>query len=295
MTATRTRYPTTGVTFGRGFSRAALAALVVVTGGALVEAGQDDDSPPEHPVIKPMRGATPSDSSTVEGFGRLTVNYRPDGGRSVCDEIEGQRWHLEYQLQDQNTSLDEIIANHESETIRINGEVLNRRATWLLFRVVRPGGGVTWCRLDARRNGRYELEIIDEAGLDLSVEFDADAMLEALNRDGRVAVYGILFDGDRADLRPGSGEVLDTIATLLKADAALRLEVQGHTDSTGLADRNRQLSQERAQAVVSALTLYGVASGRLIPNRFGADQPVGDNATDEGRQQNRRVELVRMP
>ena len=80
-----------------------------------------------------------------------------------------------------------------------------------MFRLTRPGGGVIWCRIDARSGGAYELEIIDEAGLDLSVEFDADALLEALHRDGRIAIYGILFDVDRATLRPGSGAVLDTL------------------------------------------------------------------------------------
>ena len=267
-------------------------ATVIALGLTPVAAAQDD-APPEHPVIKPMTGATVDPGSTRQEFGRLTVSYR-DGSQSVRREVEGHAWHLEYQLDDRGTSRDEILANYESEAKRIGGEVLNRRATRLLFRVTRPGGGVTWCRLDARSNGAYELEIIDEASLTLSVEFDADALLAALDRDGHVAIYGILFDVDRADLRPGSGQVLDTIATILKANPPLRIEVQGHTDSTGSAERNRQLSLERAEAVVSALALYGVDRGRLRPGGFGADQPVGDNATEEGRQQNRRVELVRI-
>ncbi len=269
-------------------------ATVIALGLTPVAAAQDDaDAPPEHPVIKPMTGATVDPGSTRQEFGRLTISYR-DGSQSIRREVEGHAWHLEYQLKDRDTSRDEILANYESEAKRIGGEVLNRRATRLLFRVTRPGGGVTWCRLDARSNGAYELEIIDEASLTLSVEFDADALLAALDRDGRVAIYGILFDVDRADLRPGSGQVLDTIATILKANPPLRIEVQGHTDSTGSAERKRQLSLERAEAVVSALALYGVDRGRLQPGGLGADQPVGDNATDEGRQQNRRVELVRI-
>ena len=116
--------------------------------------------------------------------------------------------------------------------------MFNRSATRLVFRLTQPGGAVIWSRVDTRSGGVYELEIIDEAGLDLSVEFDADALLEALNRDGQVAIYGILFDVDRATIRPGSGEVLDTIASIMDAESGLRLEVQGHTDSTGTADRN---------------------------------------------------------
>ena len=266
------------------------ALLVWASTAAL--AGQDDP-PPEHPVIKPMIGATASAQSHVDNFGRLVVNYR---GAAASDQrvAEGRYWELFYQLADRATSQDEILSNYESEARRLGGEVFNRSATRLVFRLTQPGGGVIWCRLDARRGGAYELEIIDEAGLDLSVEFDADALLEALNRDGRIAIYGILFDVDRAPLRPGSGAVLDTIASIMDAEAGLRLEVQGHTDSTGSAERKRVLSQERADAVVSALRLYGVDADRLAARGLGPDQPIGDNSTDDVRQQNRRVELVRL-
>ena len=156
------------------------------------------------------------------------------------------------------------------------------------------GGGTTWAILDTRSNGAYALESVDEAGLDLSLEFVAAAMLKALTRDGKVAIYSILFDVNRADLRPGSGEVIDTVADMLKANPELSIEIPGHTDSTGTADRNCQLSLERARAVAAALGLYGVEAKWLVPRGFGQDQPVGDNATEEGRQQNRRVELVRV-
>ena len=116
-----------------------------------------------------------------------------------------------------------------------------------------------------------------------------------MTKDGRVALYGILFDVDRATRQPGSGEVLDTIASIMSAQPGLRLEVQGHTDSTGTAERNRTLSQERAAAVVSVLQLYGVDASRLEARGFGPDQPIGDNSTENGRQRNRRVELVRLP
>ena len=271
---------------------ALLMCALFVWASAAALAGQDD-APPEHPVVKPMTGATASPDSSVEDFGRLVVNYRGGSGPAL-DVAEGRYWHVFYQLDDRETSRDEILSNYETEARRLGGEILNRRATRLVFRLMRPGGGVIWCRLDARSGGAYELEIIDEAGLDLSVEFDADALLDALNRDGRIAIYGILFDVDRATLRPGSGAVLDTIASIMDAEAGLRLEVQGHTDSTGTAERNRVLSQERADAVVLALRLYGVDADRLVARGLGPDQPIGDNSTDEGRQQNRRVELVRL-
>ena len=260
---------------------------------AMVLAGQADPTP-EHPVIKPMTGATASPRSHVDDFGRLVVNYSGDAAPEQR-VAEGRYWELFYQLEERATSRDEILANYASEARRLGGEVFSRSATRMVFRLTQPGGAVIWCRLDARSGGAYELEIVDEAGLDLSVEFDTDALLEALNRDGRVAIYGILFDVDRATLRPGSGEVLDTIASIMDAQTGLRLEVQGHTDATGTAERNRVLSRERADAVVSALRLYGVDADRLVARGLGPDEPIGDNSTEEGRQQNRRVELVRLP
>ena len=308
--AKRNRQPATSsasISSIRGISRAelvagyyrvafsALAAAVLALGLVAPGLAQDaTDELPEHPVIKPMNGATlVEDSSRADDFGQLLVQYRLDG-KTIDETAEGRFWHLEYQLENRDTSRDEIMANYAAELERVGGEVLDRRGTRLRFRIVNRGGGTTWAILDTRANGRYELEIVDEAGLDLSLEFDAAAMFDALTRDGKVAIYGILFDVDRAALRPGSGEVIDTVAEVLKANPDLRIEVQGHTDSTGAAERNRQLSLERAQSVAAALGLYGVEANRLVPRGFGPDQPVADNADEQGRQQNRRVELVRV-
>ena len=274
------------------FRRLNLNVIAIVLAVGFITPVIAQDEVPEHPVIKPMTGSTLDPGSTFVEFGRLPLNFR-EGGQSLQLEAEGNHWRLDYQLEDRTTGRVEIMANYEAEARRIGGDILNRTGTRLLFRLNRPGGGLTWCRLDTRAGGRYILEIIDEAGLDLSVEFDADALLEALDRDGHVAIYGILFDVDRVDLRPGSGQVLDTIATILKSDDALRLEVAGHTDSTGTAERNRELSLERARAVINALALYGVDRERLVARGYGPDQPVADNATEEGRQQNRRVELIK--
>lgn len=260
---------------------------VLWTGTALAQA-----PPLEHPVIKPMAGATRQPTSKAADFSSMPITFRQDG-RSVQRQVEGRYWRLDYQLQNRQTTRDEIMANYEVEAKRVGGETLSRTATRMLFRLPRVGGAYSWCRIEAGSNGAYQLEIIDEAGLNLSLEFDADALLEALTAKGEVAIYGILFDVDRAALRPGSGEVVDTIASVLTADPGLRLEVQGHTDNTGTADRNRALSLQRAEQVVNALVLYGIDRTRLSARGYGADQPAADNTTDAGRQQNRRVVLKR--
>ena len=89
--------------------------------------------------------------------------------------------------------------------------------------------------------------------------------------------------------------MLDEIAALLKATPALKLEVSGHTDSTGDSAHNCQLSQARAGAVVSALTTrYHIAAARLTAKGLGDTQPIASNSTDAGKAQNRRIELRKL-
>jgi len=118
-------------------------------------------------------------------------------------------------------------------------------------------------------------------------------MSAEINKNGRIALYGILFDTAKADVKPESKDSLAEIAKLMKADPKLRLMVVGHTDTQGLFEPNRDLSTRRAKAVVLALTTqYGVDATRL--QSFGASfaAPVASNASEAGRAKNRRVELV---
>jgi len=88
--------------------------------------------------------------------------------------------------------------------------------------------------------------------------------------------------------------MLDQVVALLKQDQSLKLEVQGHTDNVGAAAANLKLSQDRAAAVKDYLvTTGGIAAARLTTAGFGDTKPVAPNTTDEGRAQNRRVELVK--
>ncbi len=125
------------------------------------------------------------------------------------------------------------------------------------------------------------------------VSVDAPEMARTIEASGRVALYGILFDFDQASLRPESGPVLKEIATLMASSPDLRLLVVGHTDNAGGFEYNRALSQRRAEAVVSSLVHdFGADNARLFPVGVGFAAPVASNASEDGRAQNRRVELV---
>jgi len=123
---------------------------------------------------------------------------------------------------------------------------------------------------------------------------DADAMARAIATNGRVALYGVEFDFDDSQIKPGSRATLDEIAKFLKANPSISVVVAGHTDGKGLFDYNVDLSKRRAAAVVADLTQrYGVAAPRLTPFGAGMASPIASNDDEAGRAKNRRVELVK--
>lgn len=112
-----------------------------------------------------------------------------------------------------------------------------------------------------------------------------------LEQEGKVDLYGIYFDTDKAVLKAESEGTLQQVLGLLKAKPALRLGIGGHTDSQSSDAYNLDLSKRRAQAVLKWLTDRGIAPARLQATGHGESQPVADNATEAGRALNRRVEI----
>jgi outer membrane protein OmpA-like peptidoglycan-associated protein len=120
-------------------------------------------------------------------------------------------------------------------------------------------------------------------------------LYDALAEKGRVATQGIYFDTGSDRLRPESSATLKEIGTMLKDHAELKLAIEGHTDNVGSAPANQSLSEKRAAAVRQYLMdTYQVDGARLEAKGLGQSKPAVSNDTPEGRQQNRRVELVKM-
>ena len=138
------------------------------------------------------------------------------------------------------------------------------------------------------------IEIIEPKAMPTGqVAVDAKAIQGGLQADGKIALYGLFFDTGKAEIKPVSKAQLDEMAKVLQAQAALKVYIVGHTDSQGALDANLALSQQRAQAVVAALTgSYKIDAKRLQARGVASLVPVSSNADDEGRARNRRVELV---
>ncbi len=128
-----------------------------------------------------------------------------------------------------------------------------------------------------------DLELNDQLGVTPASVNELQALLQLKN---------IEFISNQSTFTANGQAVADEVAAILTRDTTTRFEVSGHTDSRGDAALNQALSQARADAVVAYLASKGIDATRFIAKGYGADRPVADNATTEGRQRNRRIEFV---
>ena len=138
------------------------------------------------------------------------------------------------------------------------------------------------------------VQLVEAAGMERKmVTLKAEDISGDIARQGRAVFYGILFDFDKAQIKPESEPQLVEMAKALKADPKLKVFIVGHTDNQGKLDYNTGLSQRRAEAVARALTTgHGIPAARLTAKGLASLAPVATNRTDEGRAKNRRVEMV---
>jgi OmpA-OmpF porin, OOP family len=126
----------------------------------------------------------------------------------------------------------------------------------------------------------------------MTQEVTADAMYDALSKDGFLALY-INFDTGKADIKPESQGTIGQIAALLAAHPELKVSIEGHTDNAGTPASNKTLSEARARAVMAAVVKAGAAPARLAAVGWGQEKPIADNRSEDGRAKNRRVEIVK--
>lgn len=162
----------------------------------------------------------------------------------------------------------------------VNGEylmVLTQGAEYALY-VSKPG------YLFKSFNFNYsEVKNFEPIIINIELEKAAAGSMAVLNN--------IFFDVDKYDLKPKSLPELQKVIRFLGENPKIRVEVSGHTDNSGSADYNKQLSQKRALAVSTYLTQMGIDKNRIITHGYGPDKPVASNDSEDGRRQNRRIEF----
>lgn len=218
--------------------------------------------------------------------------------------VEGKLYSKYYALKEGASQASElqIIRNYATALRAIGGVVFFEGACesaacgdyegWkLVSGKASRNGKEVWLELVPHNGGAdYQMTVVEREPMRQDVT--ASGLLAALNSDGHVALY-INFDTNRAEVRPESRPIVEQAVAMLLANPGLALSVEGHTDATGTAAGNKLLSEQRARSVVAALVAGGVDPARLSAVGYGQERPVADNASEDGRAKNRRVELVK--
>jgi len=159
--------------------------------------------------------------------------------------------------------------------------------------VLQKDGKETWIEVRSL-DKMYRLTTVEKQAMQQEVVASAEVMGNDIHATGHVSVYGIYFDTAKSDIKPESDAAIAEIAKLLQNNAALKLYVVGHTDNVGSFDANMQLSRNRAESVIKELVAkHRIAADRLKPHGVSSLAPVASNDTEDGKQKNRRVELVK--
>jgi len=260
---------------------------------------QDTSHCVEHPMIRPYPGSELRDDCDYKEFDEYAFWVTDADGRGEKTTVQGKHWALHYTLFDASGNWDsshsilEYRENYKRAALEKGGTILYENQGYLTFTLPGDDGSTTWVEVHVWNRSNQHLQIIEVAPMVQRMTFGPAEMKAALDAEGRVALRGILFDLDKDTLQPESMEQLGHVVTLLKNYPDLVLEVQGHTDDQGDEAYNLDLSQRRAATVVTYLGLFGIDAARLAAAGYGESEPVASNATEEGRAQNRRVELVR--
>ncbi len=137
----------------------------------------------------------------------------------------------------------------------------------------------------------YEVTVVEVKEMEQQISLNG--IEKAMNENGKVSLYGILFDTGSDQIKPSSFVEIELIAQYLKKNPQKKVYIVGHTDNTGSYQSNLSLSERRATAVVNALsTQYGIEANRMTSAGVGPVAPESKNTSEEGRKKNRRVEIV---
>ena len=180
--------------------------------------------------------------------------------------------------------------NHAYSIIGADDYTLSHVRTY----VIRTATAEVWIELSLYEGGGYINILQKEAANVPTVSIiKADEIKTELDKSGK-AVLHINFDVDKATLLADGKDAVNQILPVLKNNPDLKLSIEGHTDNSGTAEKNKTLSIARANTVLQSLVQSGISASRLKATGFGASKPLTDNGSEAGMAQNRRVELVKI-
>ncbi len=274
----------------------AAVAFILATGFAQAE---DVKGSKDHPLLTRYPDSRISDYE--KNFNSVTFKVKNAAGKVEEQAVEGQATVIRYFYKDAETQPSplQIIRNYQNAVKAIKGEVVFERAP----KDMDPGettlkananGKDIWIKVEpdiwSAPTQSYVLSIVEVEAMVQVIS--ANAMLDALNKDGFIALY-INFDTGKSDLKTDGEATVKEIVAMLKGATNLKISIEGHTDNVGTPASNQKLSESRAKAVMDAIVKGGIAGNRLSSKGLGQIAPIADNRSDEGKAKNRRVELVK--
>lgn len=136
--------------------------------------------------------------------------------------------------------------------------------------------------------------VVENKDFEQTIEkITAEDIINEINSKGFISLH-INFDTGKSSIKADSYEIISEITKMLNANPGLKISIEGHTDNVGDKTSNMKLSKNRAKAVLLSLVDEGIQESRLKSEGFGQTKPIGDNETEEGKAQNRRVELKKI-
>ena len=189
----------------------------------------------------------------------------------------------------------QVIQNHANAIKAVGGEVV-KESGGNIFKTTRNGKEL-WIYVSASVYSTDEkVYIIYSIEVDvMKQEISALDIKGTIASQGKIALYGILFDTGKSEIKPESEKAISSVATYLKENPEVNVYIVGHTDNVGDYAMNQKLSKARGESVKNYLvSKYGISTARLSGDGAGPICPVTSNDTEEGRALNRRVEIVKM-
>jgi outer membrane protein OmpA-like peptidoglycan-associated protein len=248
---------------------------------------QDVEGCKDHPLLSRMPGYNISECT--QNFNQL--DFFNAKGEDI--KLEGTLTHIWYVFNPESgkkePSYFQIVKNYANAIIKIGGKKILEDGGLGCYEL-NKNGIVYNIKVSCTNNSDILLNVLEMEPM--KQEITANEMLDALNKDGYIAL-NILFDTGKSSIQQESLPIVDQIFELMKSDATLKISIEGHTDNVGDAVNNKKLSQDRAKAVTDALLTKGVDNTRMSFIGWGQEKPVADNRSDEGRAKNRRVEIVK--
>ncbi|WP_151805961.1 OmpA family protein [Acinetobacter bereziniae] len=188
-------------------------------------------------------------------------------------------------------ALDKLPQKFQVDYVAGLGDIFNNPTQTF---VVRQANKNIWFQLTQTGNGNAGLLVAETKPVEITAKvLNSDQLKTALDKQNKVNIE-VNFATDQANILPESQTQIEQVIQLLKNNPELKLTINGHTDGSGDAKHNQALSEQRANAVVKALTdNTGIQQNRLTAKGFGDTQPVAENSTENGKALNRRVELIK--